>query len=234
MQNSAWRWLDTFLEQLKIVSNCNFGHLNFYLQRGDTIEIIAMNPSGLWQGKSQGRIGHFKFINVELLPDRNTLRQQRRSASEKVPNYTNSGPPKTVEELLKRIGLEVNFWIWIFAPKIGHQKLLFLMHFRNIFRSSCSTDTKSWKTFTTWTSPNWTIWVSRRTNNVPKSWRLLNSCKTVIPVSLLKIPAKNSGITFYFELQDDKQINQFLALVEFLSKGRDEGRQKSKLHFGHA
>ena len=66
-----------------------------------------MNPSGLWQGKSQGRIGHFKFINVELLPDRNTLRQQRRSASEKVPNYTNSGPPKTVEELLKRIGLEV-------------------------------------------------------------------------------------------------------------------------------
>ena len=67
-----------------------------------------MNPSGLWQGKSQGRIGHFKFINVELLPDRNTLRQQRRSASEKVPNYTNSGPPKTVEELLKRIGLEVS------------------------------------------------------------------------------------------------------------------------------
>ena len=68
-----------------------------------------MNPSGLWQGKSQGRIGHFKFINVELLPDRNTLRQQRRSASEKVPNYTNSGPPKTVEEMLKRIGLEVKF-----------------------------------------------------------------------------------------------------------------------------
>ena len=67
-----------------------------------------MNPSGLWQGKSQGRVGHFKFINVELLPDRNTLRQQRRSASEKVPNYTNSGPPKTVEELLKRIGLEVS------------------------------------------------------------------------------------------------------------------------------
>ena len=84
-------------------------------QRGDIIEIIAMNPSGLWQGKSQGRVGHFKFINVELLPDRNTLRQQRRSASEKVPNYTNSGPPKTVEELLKRIGLEVSKnWITSF------------------------------------------------------------------------------------------------------------------------
>ena len=49
--------------------------LSFFLQRGDTIDIISMNPSGLWRGKSQGRVGHFKFINVELLPDRNTLRQ---------------------------------------------------------------------------------------------------------------------------------------------------------------
>ena len=103
-----------FLEQLKI---------ELYLQRGDTIEIIAMNPSGLWQGKSQGRIGHFKFINVELLPDRNTLRQQRRSASEKVPNYTNSGPPKTVEELLKRIGLEVS-QIQIYTVFENHRKSL--------------------------------------------------------------------------------------------------------------
>ena len=65
-----------------------------------------MNPSGLWRGKSQGRVGHFKFINVELLPDRNTLRQQRRSASEKL-KVTEPGPPQSVEDLLKRIGLEV-------------------------------------------------------------------------------------------------------------------------------
>ena len=75
-----------------------------FLQRGDIIDIISMNPSGLWRGKSQGRVGHFKFINVELLPDRNTLRQQRRSAaSEKL----KEGPPQSVEDLLKRIGLEV-------------------------------------------------------------------------------------------------------------------------------
>ena len=79
-----------------------------FLQRGDIIDIISMNPSGLWRGKSQGRVGHFKFINVELLPDRNTLRQQRRSASEKM----KEGPPQSVEDLLKRIGLEVRIKQW--------------------------------------------------------------------------------------------------------------------------
>ena len=77
-------------------------------QRGDTIDIIAMNPSGLWRGRCQGRVGHFKFINVELLPDRHMLRQQRRSQPPCL-SLKELEPPKTVEELLKRIGLEVNF-----------------------------------------------------------------------------------------------------------------------------
>ena len=101
--------------------------LSFFLQRGDTIDIISMNPSGLWRGKSQGRVGHFKFINVELLPDRNTLRQQRRSASEKLKvTEQPAGPPQSVEDLLKRIGLEVRtyqqlliiFYIDIFTRKV--------------------------------------------------------------------------------------------------------------------
>ena len=73
-----------------------------------------MNPSGLWRGRCQGRVGHFKFINVELLPDRHVLRQQRKSAAatsggEKM-QITEAGPPQTVEDLLKRIGLEVSFF----------------------------------------------------------------------------------------------------------------------------
>jgi len=40
------------------------------LQRGDLIDIISMNPSGLWRGHCDSRVGHFKFITVELLPDR--------------------------------------------------------------------------------------------------------------------------------------------------------------------
>lgn len=31
-----------------------------------------MNPSGLWKGKCQGRIGNFKFINVQLLPEKSS------------------------------------------------------------------------------------------------------------------------------------------------------------------
>ena len=82
-------------------------------QRGDTIDIIAMNPSGLWRGRCQGRIGHFKFINVELLPDRHVLRsseQRQKSVTSQRMQNSQDGPPKTVEDLLKRIGLEVIFY----------------------------------------------------------------------------------------------------------------------------
>lgn len=68
-----------------------------------------MNPSGLWRGRCQGRVGHFKFINVELMPDRRTLREQRKSAAvsceEKLQDAET--PPQSVEDLLKRLGLEV-------------------------------------------------------------------------------------------------------------------------------
>ena len=29
-----------------------------------------MNPSGLWKGKCAARVGNFKFINVEILPEK--------------------------------------------------------------------------------------------------------------------------------------------------------------------
>jgi hypothetical protein len=31
-----------------------------------------MNPSGLWKGKCENRVGNFKFINVEILPEKST------------------------------------------------------------------------------------------------------------------------------------------------------------------
>lgn len=34
-------------------------------KRGDTINIIAKNDSGIWLGAANGKIGHFKFVNVE-------------------------------------------------------------------------------------------------------------------------------------------------------------------------
>ena len=87
-----------------------------FKQRGDTIDIIAMNPSGLWRGRCQGRIGHFKFINVELLPDRHVLRsseQRKKSVTSQKMQNSQDGPPKTVEDLLKRIGLEVHTFFFL-------------------------------------------------------------------------------------------------------------------------
>ena len=39
-------------------------------KRGDMIEVLEMNPSGLWRGRCNGRVGNFKFINVRIVTDR--------------------------------------------------------------------------------------------------------------------------------------------------------------------
>lgn len=71
------------------------------LQKGDIIEVISMNASGIWRGRCHGKLGHFKFINVEVLPDQrcaNNVNTISRSA--------NNGIPTSVEDLLVRIGLK--------------------------------------------------------------------------------------------------------------------------------
>jgi len=40
------------------------------LQKGDLIDIIDTNASGMWRGRCNGKVGNFKFLNVETLPDR--------------------------------------------------------------------------------------------------------------------------------------------------------------------
>lgn len=40
------------------------------LQKGDLIDIIDTHPSGMWRGCSHGKVGNFKFLNVETLPSR--------------------------------------------------------------------------------------------------------------------------------------------------------------------
>eukprot|EP00090_Calanus_glacialis_P008472 TRINITY_DN16825_c0_g1_i1.p1 TRINITY_DN16825_c0_g1~~TRINITY_DN16825_c0_g1_i1.p1 ORF type:complete len:563 (-),score=138.93 TRINITY_DN16825_c0_g1_i1:64-1752(-) len=40
------------------------------LQKGDLIDIINTNASGLWRGRCNGKVGNFKFVNVETLPNR--------------------------------------------------------------------------------------------------------------------------------------------------------------------
>ena len=104
----------------------------FPFQRGDLIEIISMNPSGLWKGKCATRVGNFKFINVEILPEKpssnvftvndnnsvaggggaggtSSSRHSARRRRGRTRGRATMGAierPKTVEELLTRIGLE--------------------------------------------------------------------------------------------------------------------------------
>lgn len=104
--------------------------LSLALQKGELIDVLSMNASGIWKGRCHGRVGHFKFINVEVLPEV----QRMKSSSSKTlapgisaaarlanngggigssgssnngnsSNIVNSGP-SSVEDLLMRIGLK--------------------------------------------------------------------------------------------------------------------------------
>ena len=70
------------------------------LRVGDLIGIISQHPSGLWTGESEGKVGRFKFINVELVEaDTETDREQRTSVSEDGSEVT------SVPDLLSQLGL---------------------------------------------------------------------------------------------------------------------------------
>ncbi|XP_008988118.1 SAM and SH3 domain-containing protein 3 isoform X1 [Callithrix jacchus] len=71
-------------------------------QKGDVIQIIEKPPVGTWQGLLNGKLGSFKFIYVDVLPEEavEPARPSRRQSKGKRPK------PKTLHELLERIGLE--------------------------------------------------------------------------------------------------------------------------------
>ncbi|XP_054328719.1 SAM and SH3 domain-containing protein 3 isoform X1 [Pongo pygmaeus] len=71
-------------------------------QKGDVIQIIEKPPVGTWLGLLNGKVGSFKFIYVDVLPEEAVghARPSRRQSKGKRPK------PKTLHELLERIGLE--------------------------------------------------------------------------------------------------------------------------------
>ncbi|TKS72184.1 SAM and SH3 domain-containing protein 3 [Collichthys lucidus] len=72
------------------------------LQKGDIIYIIEKPPVGTWTGKLNNKVGSFKFIYVNLLPDESPPARRRHRN-----NRTNRSnlKPKTLEEVLDGIGL---------------------------------------------------------------------------------------------------------------------------------
>ncbi|CAL1613776.1 unnamed protein product [Knipowitschia caucasica] len=81
------------------------------LQKGDIIHIIEKPPVGTWTGKLNSKVGSFKFIYVNLLPEQSAStrppprnRNKRRSQSK----------PSSLEEVLDSIGLtELSGVLWM-------------------------------------------------------------------------------------------------------------------------
>ncbi|XP_017847612.1 uncharacterized protein LOC108603365 isoform X7 [Drosophila busckii] len=76
-------------------------------KKGDLIDVLSMNASGIWKGRCHGRAGHFKFINVEVLPEQQRMKNS--SSKTLAPGArlgNNAGGPSSVEDLLVRIGLK--------------------------------------------------------------------------------------------------------------------------------
>nr|XP_057931364.1 SAM and SH3 domain-containing protein 3 [Doryrhamphus excisus] len=71
------------------------------LQKGDIIHIIEKPPVGTWTGKLNNKVGSFKFIYINLLPDESPPVRRRRCDK----TSTSKSKPATLEEVLDSIGL---------------------------------------------------------------------------------------------------------------------------------
>lgn len=75
------------------------------LQKGDIIYIIEKPPVGTWTGKLNNKVGSFKFIYINILPE-DSPPQRRKSRNSK--KQRGKSKPKTLEEVLDSIGLHVS------------------------------------------------------------------------------------------------------------------------------
>ncbi|XP_015606590.1 uncharacterized protein LOC107273170 isoform X3 [Cephus cinctus] len=81
-------------------------------KKGDVIDVVQMNTSGLWKGVVNNRIGHFKFINVEILNER--VPRDRRGESERGKwGQRYRQKPGSVEELLQRMNLQEHISVFV-------------------------------------------------------------------------------------------------------------------------
>ncbi|XP_051877672.1 SAM and SH3 domain-containing protein 3 [Pristis pectinata] len=71
------------------------------LKKGDIIDIIEKPPVGTWTGMLKNKVGSFKFIYVDILP--NEVEQPRKS---RLFSKSKRPKPKNLQELLDRINLQ--------------------------------------------------------------------------------------------------------------------------------
>ncbi|NXL48760.1 SASH3 protein, partial [Podilymbus podiceps] len=71
------------------------------LRKGDIIGIIEKPPVGTWTGLLNNRVGSFKFIYVDVIPEETAPARKSRA-----PSKSKRLKPKTLHELLERINLQ--------------------------------------------------------------------------------------------------------------------------------
>ncbi|NWW07738.1 SASH3 protein, partial [Oreocharis arfaki] len=71
------------------------------LRKGDIISIIEKPPVGTWTGLLNNRVGSFKFIYVDVIPEETAPARRSRGSSR-----NKRLKPKTLHELLERINLQ--------------------------------------------------------------------------------------------------------------------------------
>ncbi|XP_022248339.1 uncharacterized protein LOC106464830 isoform X2 [Limulus polyphemus] len=74
-------------------------------KKGDIIEIIAKYNTGIWVGTIQGRIGSFKFINVQEIEGEKKSRQRHSKRSPQLASLA-AIKPQSLEDVLNMIGLQ--------------------------------------------------------------------------------------------------------------------------------
>lgn len=85
--------------------------IHFYFQKGDIIFVLNKTTSGLCWGSSNAKTGWFKASHVEPLEHHPGGAQ---SKNVMLKNNTKRFKPKTVTELLQKLGLQVGFdWLCI-------------------------------------------------------------------------------------------------------------------------
>ncbi|CAH0552478.1 unnamed protein product [Brassicogethes aeneus] len=75
---------------------------------GDIIDITSMNAGGQWRGICNGKKGIFKFINVEILSNRNLNSKRAIKLHRNI-----KGKPTSVEDLLQKLNLQEYMSVFI-------------------------------------------------------------------------------------------------------------------------
>lgn len=74
------------------------------LQKGQIIQIISKNDTGMWRGVCNNRIGTFKFINVDVLGDESPRVTPTRQRRQRIGRRQRA---RNVQELLEKLDLKV-------------------------------------------------------------------------------------------------------------------------------